>query len=86
MQNHANHRHTAAVGQGTQAGSSFNSWQQDTSPQSSVESATLTHSLGNDVTHNIPAPDDHVFTQPDAHAAFDILPPVKALYKIMRIS
>lgn len=39
---HSNHRHTAAVGAGAQAGSSFNAWQQDTSPQSSelVDSGT----------------------------------------------
>ncbi len=67
---HADHRHTASVGAGTQAGASFNSWKQDTSPQSSIEDPAVT---------------THTVTQPDDHVAVSTLPPYAAFYFVMRV-
>lgn len=38
------------------------------------------------LTHNVTQPSNHTVTQADSHAAFDIIPPSRALYWIMRIS
>lgn len=67
---HAAHRHPTKNGAGTQAGSSFNSWDATVPNNETADnSSTLDHSV----------------TQPAAHSAIATLPPYYALCWIMRL-
>lgn len=82
---HSSHRHTAATGKGTQAGTSFNSWQQDTTPQSSVQDTAQSHDAHSAHSNNGAISSHSAHANNGAISAHGTnLPPYYALAYIMR--